>query len=38
MVMRWTLVVSTDSNIVAVGDGDMVLLVGITIGDEHALA
>ena len=30
--------VSTDSDMAAVGDGDVVLLVGVTIGDEHALA
>ena len=27
-----------DSDVAVVGDGDIVLLVGITVGDEHALA
>ena len=38
MVMWWTLVASTDNEVVVVGDSDVVLLVGVTIGDEHALA
>ena len=38
MVMWQTLVALTDSDVVVVGDSDVVLLVGVTIGDEHALA
>ena len=38
MVMWWTLVVLTDSEVAVVGDSDMVLLVGVTISNEHALA
>ena len=30
--------VLTDSEVVVVGDGDVVLLVDVTIGDERALA
>jgi hypothetical protein len=33
MVVWWTLVL-TDSEVVVVGDGDMVLLVDVTVGDE----
>jgi len=28
----------TDGDVAAVGDGDVVLLVGVAVGDEHALA
>ena len=38
MVVWWTLVALTDSEVVVVGDGDVVLLVDVTVGDEHALA
>ena len=37
MVMWQTLVVLTDSEVVVVSDNDVVLLVGVTIGDECAL-
>ena len=30
--------VSTDSEVVVVGDSEVVLLVGVTVGDEQALA
>ena len=38
MVTWQTLVASTDDDMAVVGDSDVVLLVGITVGDEHALA
>ena len=36
--MWWTLVALTDSEVVVVGDSDVVLLVSVTICDECALA
>jgi hypothetical protein len=38
MVTWQTLVALTDGDVAAVGDGDVVLLVGVAVGDEHALA